>query len=110
MAYQSNQPEEPLSFYKVPSRPLKKIRTDVFTVDDKSYLCTVSYYSGYFEVDDVYRKTGSVIINKLKKHFEAHGIPNQLLSDNGPPHNSAEFSNFLKSSGTEHITSSPGYP
>ena len=110
MTYQSNQPKEPLIFYEVPSRPLKKIGTDIFMVDDKSYLCTVGYYSGYFEVDDLYRKTGSVIINKLKKHFEAHGIPNQLLSDNGPPYNSAEFSNFLKSSGTEHITSSPGYP
>ena len=110
MAYQSNQPKEPLICHEVPSRPWKKIGTDIFTVDDKSYLCTVDYYSGYFEVDELYNKTGTVIINKLKRHFAAHGIPNQLHSDNGPPYNSAEFSNFLKSSGTEHITSSPRYP
>ena len=110
MAYQSNQPKEPLICHEVPSRPWEKIGTDIFTVDDKSYLCMVDYYSDYFEVDQLYSKTGTVIINKLKKHFAAHGIPNQLHSDNGPPYNSAEFSNFVKSSGTEHITGSPGYP
>ena len=92
------------------SRPWKKIGTDIFTVGNKSYLCTVDYYSGYFELDELYSKTGTVIINKLKKHFAAHGIPNRLHSDNGPQYNSTEFSNFLKSPGTEHITSSPGYP
>ena len=61
-------------------------------------------------MDQLHSKTGTVIINKLKKHFATHGIPNQLHSDNGPPYNSAEFGSFLKSSGTEHITSSPGYP
>ena len=35
---------------------------------------------------------------------------NELLSGNEPPFNSAEFANFLWSSGTEHVTSSPGYP
>ena len=85
MAYQSNQPKESLICHEVPSRPWKKIGADIFTVGDKSYLCTVHYYSGYFEVDELYSKTGTVIINKLNKHFAAHGIPNQLHSDNGPP-------------------------
>ena len=110
MAYQSSQTKEPLICHEVPSRPWEKVGTDIFMLDDKSYLCTVDYYSGYFEVDQLHSKTGTVIINKLKKHFATHGIPNQLHSDNGPPYNSAEFSNFLKSSGSEHITSSPGYP
>lgn len=110
MAYRSNQPKEPLICNEVPYRPWEKIGTDIFTVNDKSYLCTVDYYSGYFEVDQLYSKTGSVIISNLKKHFAAHGIPNQLHDGNGPPYNSAEFSNFLKSSRTDDITSSRGYP
>ena len=60
-------------------------------------------------MDELHSKTGTVIIKKLKKHFATHGIPNELVSDNGPPFNSAKFENFLRSSGTEHLTSSPGY-
>ena len=69
-----------------------------------------NYYSGYFEVDQLHDKTGTVIIKKLKKHFVIHGTPNELLSGNEPPFNSAEFENFLRSSGTAHVTSSPGNP
>ena len=29
----------------------EKVATDIFTLDDKNYLCTVHYYSGYFEMD-----------------------------------------------------------
>ena len=69
-----------------------------------------NYYSGYFEVDQLHGKTGTVIIKKLKKHFVTHGTPNELLSGNEPPLNSAGFENFLRSSGTAYVTSSPGYP
>ena len=61
-------------------------------------------------MDQLHGKTGTVIIKKLKKHFVTHGKPNELLSGNEPPFNSAEFKNFLRSSGTAHVTSSLGYP
>ena len=60
-------------------------------------------------MDQLHGKTGTVIIKKLKKHFVTHA-PNELLSGNEPPFNSAEFKNFLRSSGTAHVTSSLGYP
>lgn len=56
------------------------------------------------------KKNRTAIIKKLKKHFATHEIPNELVTDNGQPFNSAEFENFLRSSGTQHKTSSPGYP
>ena len=67
-------------------------------------ICTVYYYSGYFEVDQLHSKTGTVIIQKLKRHFVTHGTSNELLSGNEPPFNSAEFGKFLQSPGTEHVT------
>ena len=69
-----------------------------------------NYYSGYFEVDQLHGKTGTVIIKKLKKHFATHGTPNELLSGNEPPFNSAEFENFLRSSGTAYVTGSLATP
>ena len=110
MSLQSNQTKEPLICHKPTSRPWEKVATDIFTLDDKNCLCTVNYYSGYFKVDQLHSKTVTVIIKKLKRHFVTHGTPNELLSGNEPPFNSAEFENFLWSSGTEHVTSSPDYP
>jgi len=57
----------------------EKVATDIFTFNDKSYLCTVDYFSEYFEVDKLHSKTGAAIIKKLKKHFVTHGIASILL-------------------------------
>ena len=55
------------------------------------------------------RKVKSVI-SKLKSQFARYGIPNQLVSDNGPPYNSKEFAELSKEYEFEHKTSSPRYP
>ena len=107
---QNAQSKEPMITHEQPSRPWEKIATDIFTFDGKDYLCTVDYYSDYFEVDPINRKTGEVIINKLKKHFATHGIPVTIYTDNGPPFNSQEFSSFAEKYEFEHKTSSPHYP
>ena len=110
MSLQSNQTKEPLICHKPTSRPWEKVATDIFTLGDKNCLCTVNYYSGYFEVDQLHSKTVTVIIKKVKRHFVTPGRPNELLSGNEPSFNSAEFENFLWSYGTAHVTSSLGYP
>lgn len=48
-----------------------------------------------------------MVITKLKPHFARYGIPDTVMSDNGPQFISDEFRRFGKSWGFEHITSSP---
>ena len=95
MSLQSNQTKEALICHEPTSRPWEKVATDIFTLDGKIYLCTVDYYSWYFEVDQLHSKTGTVILKTLKRYFVTHGTPNELRSGNEPPSNSAEFENFL---------------
>lgn len=78
---------------------------------NKDYLITVDYYSDYFEVDRLHSKTGSSIISKLKDHLARHGIPDTdtLVSDNGPPFNGQEFTEFPRAYEFNHVTSSPNY-
>ena len=40
--------------------------------------------------------------DKLRKVFAMHGIPERLESDNGPPFNCTDFSNFAKEMGLKH--------
>lgn len=96
--------------HEIPRRPWGKVGIDIFTHQSTDYLCTVDYYSDYFEVDKLSTKTGGVIINKLKKHFATHGIPDVIQSDNGPPFSSGEFSSFADSYEIKLTTSSPTYP
>ena len=54
--------------------------------------------------------TSGTIISVLKTVFSRYGIPEQLVSDNGPQFASREMQMFSASYGFEHVTSSPHYP
>ena len=47
--YQPAQGKEPLICHEVPARPWENIVLDIFTLENKDYLCMVNYYSSYFE-------------------------------------------------------------
>ena len=70
----------------------------------------MDYYSDYFEVDRIFGKKGKEVISRIKSQFARHGIPHQLISDNGPPFSSREFQEFALTYEFEHLTSSPRYP
>ena len=109
-SYKKEQPKEPLISHKIPSRPWETVGFDIFHFDNRDYLCTVDYYSSYFEIDPLKDKTASEVIHTLKRHFSRHGIPSKLMSDNGPPFNSYEFQQFASNYDMVHVTSSPHYP
>lgn len=67
---------------------------------------TVDYFSNFFEMDKLRSKTSKEVIGKLKSHFAR--VPDQLVSDNGPPYSSEVFQEFARNFEIEHITSSPG--
>ena len=54
--------------------------------------------------------SSSTVINHLTEIFEEHGIPERLISDNGPQYSSEEFRVFSARYGFDHDTSSPLYP
>ena len=70
----------------------------------------MDYYSSYFEIDPLKDMTAREVIHTLKRQFSRHGIPNTLMSDNGPPFNSNEFQQFATNYDMEHVISSPHYP
>ena len=91
--------------------PWEKVGCDIFTSNNRDYLCTVDYYSDYFEVDELHKaKIGAAEIGKVKKRFASHGIPDTFHSDNKPPFNSNEFSAFAAKYEFEQVTSLPEYP
>ena len=108
--YSSEQQRQPLIPREIPERPRQRVACDIFTLQGKDYLCTVDYYSGFFEVDKLEKKDAKQIIKKLKRHFACHGIPLELVSDHAPPYNSQKFVNFANEYEFELRKSSPTYP
>ena len=60
-------------------------------------------------MDRLYSKSSSEFIIKMEAHITRYGIPNKLMSDNGPNFTSSGFQLFTDSYNIEHITSSPTY-
>ena len=105
--FNSKQPKEPLIPHEIPKRAWAKIGCDIFEFEKKSYLVTVDYYSNFFEVDRLEQLTSLAVIKKLKPHFARFGIPNTLVTDNGPQFISDDFRDFSMKHQFEHITTSP---
>ena len=71
---------------------------------------TVDHYSDFIELDELDKTLSSTVIKHSKSHFARHGIPEVLLSDNGPQFVSTEFAAFCDLYGITHITTSPYWP
>ena len=56
------------------------------------------------------KTTTSKTVEALQTVFARNGLPEQLVSDNGPQFTSEEFQLFLKKNGVKHTTSAPYHP
>ena len=108
--FAKKQPTEPLKPTVPPSLPWQKIGTDLFEFQGEHYLLSVCYRSKFPEVTKMESLRSSVVVEELKRQFGAHGIPAEVVSDNGPQFSSSEFQEFAKEYGFKHVTSSPHYP
>ena len=95
--------------HEIAERQWEKIGTDLYTINDQDYLIVVDYFSNFWEIDHLPNTTASTVIKKLKCHFARQGIPDIVISDNGPQFACEKFSNFAKEWGFEHQPGSPGH-
>ena len=74
------------------------------------FLIVVDAFSKWLEVESMTSITARATIKKLQRLFATHGIPEVLVTDNGPAFISAEFEQLMKGNGIKHITISPYHP
>ncbi|CAL8130302.1 unnamed protein product [Orchesella dallaii] len=108
--FRSQQQKEPMMSHEVPNRPWSTVSTDIFELKSSKYVIVVDHYSNYFEYARLNRQSTAEVVKELKKIFASHGIPDKMISDNGPQYSSEEFRKFVEEWQIEHVTSSPGYP
>ncbi|KAJ8365010.1 hypothetical protein SKAU_G00138410 [Synaphobranchus kaupii] len=103
----NSNPREPLIPHPLPGRPWEKIGTDLFHHKGSEFLLWVDYFSKYPEIAKLSDTNSRGVITSMKSMFARHGIPDIVVSDNGPQYASAEFKTFTESWEFEHVTSSP---
>ena len=89
--------EEPKIPFRIPTLPLEVVATDLFTLDNSDYLLIVDYQSRYFEVVKLPDTKSVTVITYSKSIFSRHGIPAEVVSDNGLQYSSKEYQAFAES-------------
>ncbi|CAM1332833.1 Uncharacterised protein r2_g4209 [Pycnogonum litorale] len=107
----SHDQAEPLITTPLPDRPWQKIGGDLKEIKELTCLVVVDYFSNWIQIAELGRnmKAHNIIL-KFKQMFTIHGIPDVVLTDNGPNFENHEFREFSTTYGFAHITSSPKYP
>ncbi|XP_054864601.1 uncharacterized protein K02A2.6-like [Amphiprion ocellaris] len=108
--HQAKQPKEPLTVTDIPDEPWQKVGTDIFHLDGKNYLLVIDYLSNYPEMALLSNMSATCVIMHMKSIFARHGIPQIVVSDNGPCYSCREFQLFAQDYDFKHVTSSPLYP
>ena len=107
--YNQAQQKEPLMSHEVPNRPWSQIGADIFTLNGKNYLVTVDYYSNFWEIDRLHETTSKGVTQKIKARCSSYGIPDVIVTDNGPQFVGEKFAHFINKWKIKHVTSSPHY-
>lgn len=104
-------PKAPLHPWSWPSKPWQRIHLDFAgPFMGKMFFLAIDAHSKWGEVWEMAGTTSAKTIEVLRRLFAAYGLPQQVVTDNGPQFVSAEFATFLKANGVRHIRCTPYHP
>jgi transposase InsO family protein len=107
---QKDPPSAPLIPWEYPSRCWERVHIDFAEFDRKNYLIVVDAHTKWLEVIEMRTTTTQQTVKELRKLFASYGIPELLVSDNGPQLVSSEMEQFLRNNGIQHSLSPPYHP
>ncbi|XP_048578377.1 uncharacterized protein K02A2.6-like [Nematostella vectensis] len=106
-----NPPSAPLHPWEYPDGPWKRIHLDYGgPVEGHMLLVITDAYSKWIETYLMKSTTSQATIDKLRECFARNGIPDVVVSDNGPNLISEELSTFFSKNGIQHIPVAPLHP
>ena len=79
-------------------------------MDNLTYLVIIDAHSKWIEVFKMNSTTAITTIEVLRTVFACFGIPESIVSDNGPQFTSSEFTEFCGLNGIRHVRVPPYHP
>ena len=106
----SSPPSAPLIPWKWATRPFQRIHIEFCQKGSDYFLVVVDSHSKWIEVQHMTSITAGHTINELRLIFAQHGLPEEVVSDNGPQFVSNEFAEFMTKNGIKHTLVPPYHP
>ena len=105
------EPATPLQPLEVTAGPWQRVHIDFAgPFQNRMWLILVDSYSKWPEVVPMQSTTAKRTIEELRQIFARFGLPNKIVSDNGPQFVSEEFREFVDSNGIKHVRVAPYHP
>ena len=104
--FKPEQRKEPMLTLKLTTQPWERIAADLFHSDGSDFLLIVDYFSDWWEIERLSDFNSQSVVKKTKSIFARFGIPEVLVSDNGPQFVSKEFRSFMKQWGVDQVSPS----
>ncbi|XP_026530731.1 uncharacterized protein K02A2.6-like, partial [Notechis scutatus] len=106
-----NPPAAPILEWETPRGPWSRLHIDLAgPTKGNTFLITVDAYSNWLEVSNMKTTTTDAVTKVLNKLFATHGLPDVIVSDNGPQFTSLEFERFLAERGIRHALTATAHP
>ena len=104
--------KQPLIPVVAPKRPWNDVSIDLFgPMPDQKHVVVVLDSASRFPAAKIVPSTGAKpVLKALDQIYTDFGQPSSHRTDNGPPFNSEEFSNYSVSKGIEHKKTFPYHP
>ena len=96
--------------HDIPDCPWSVVSQDILMWEGKWHLVTTCHYGDWVKIDILPNTLTATVVQLTKAHFARFGIPERLITDNGPQFISTEYKQFASEYGFEHATSSPYWP
>lgn len=100
----------PLTPWQVCQNPWERVHLDFAEEKGKMFLLAIDSYSKWLEIKPMGVTTAAKTIEVVRSWFAAHGLPLEVVTDNGPQFRAQEFEDFLSSNGVRHTLTPPYHP
>jgi len=107
----ADNPRRASSLWPVPERAWQRVHVDFAgPFKGKMFLIVIDAYSKWPEVVVMQCTSAVATVEKLRSIFANKGLPEILVSDNGPQFVATIFSEFMRQNGIKHLRSAPYHP
>ncbi|XP_060548718.1 uncharacterized protein K02A2.6-like [Pantherophis guttatus] len=107
----SDPPTAPVREWERPQGPWSRIHIDFAgPFHGQTFMVVVDAFSKWLEIKLMKATTTDATIRELRQLFATHGLPDILVSDNGPQFTATQFEGYLAGLGIRHVLSAPFHP
>ena len=103
-------PVSPLHSWPWANMPMKRIHIDFAEIEGYQVLVIIDVHSKWIEAIPLCQATTATTLQALQKFFANFGLPEEIVSDNGPQFTATDFAEYCRNKGIKHTRTPPYHP